>query len=170
MDEIEIVPADPAWPAMFAAEAAQLWALLPQPLILDLQHFGSTAVPGLAAKPIIDMLLATPDLAAARTAFPPLLGAHGYAFWADNPQTDRLLFIKGLPPAAPRRTHHLHVFEWGGELWSQLTFRDHLRAHADDAAAYAALKQALAVRHRDDREAYTAAKSAFIRQTTDRRS
>ena len=101
MDEIEIVPADPAWPALFATEAARLWALLPRPLILDIQHFGSTAVPGLAAKPIIDMLLATPDLAAARAAFAPILQAQGYVFWADNPQTDRLLFIKGLPPSAP---------------------------------------------------------------------
>jgi GrpB-like predicted nucleotidyltransferase (UPF0157 family) len=166
MDEIDIVPADPAWPALFAAEAARLWAVLSPPMILDIQHFGSTAVPGLAAKPIIDMLLATPDLAAARTAFPPILQDHGYTFWVDNPQTDRMLFIKGLPPSAPRRTHHLHVAEWGGALWSQLAFRDHLRNHPQDAAAYAALKHELAIRHRGDREAYTAAKSAFIRKMT----
>jgi GrpB-like predicted nucleotidyltransferase (UPF0157 family) len=162
LDEIEIVAYDPAWPCQFEAEAARLRTILPGDLIHDIQHYGSTAVPGLEAKPVIDMLLATPDLAAARAAFPALLEAAGYAFWADNPKTDRLFFVKGLPPAAPHRTHHLHVTETSGELWSQLAFRDHLRRHPEDAEAYGALKRDLAKRHLADREAYTAAKGEFI--------
>lgn len=165
MDDIEIAAYDPAWPSKFEAEAAWLHKALPADLILDIQHYGSTAVPGLDAKPIIDILLATPDLAGARAAFPVLLEAEGYAFWADNPKTDRLFFVKGQPPLAAR-THHLHVTEPTGELWSQLAFRDHLRRHPQDAATYAALKRDLAYRHRADREAYTAAKGDFIRALT----
>ena len=162
MDDIEIVPYDPTWPLKFEAEAARLRMILPNRLIVDIQHYGSTAVPGLAAKSIIDIILATSDLTAARAAFPPLLAREGYVFWADNPEDDRLFFVKGLPPGAPHRTHHLHVGETRGQLWSQLAFRDHLRAHPEDAAAYAALKRALAGRYRKDREAYTAAKGHFI--------
>jgi GrpB-like predicted nucleotidyltransferase (UPF0157 family)/catechol 2,3-dioxygenase-like lactoylglutathione lyase family enzyme len=170
LDEIEIASYIPAWPAMFKAEAARLRTILPADLILDIQHYGSTAVPGLDAKPIIDILLATPDLADARAAFPMRLKANGYAFWADNPKIDRLFFVKGLPPSAPRRTHHLHVTEPGGELWRQLSFRDHLRGHPPDARAYAAMKHELAVRHRNDRDAYTNAKADFIHAIMDRAS
>ena len=164
MDEIEVCPYDPAWPALFLVEAEGLRTILPKALILDIQHFGSTAVPGLDAKPIIDMLLATSDLAVARETFPGLLEPMGYAFWSDNPKTDRLFFVKGLPPRAPRRTHHLHVTQTSGELWGQLAFRDHLRSHPADAEAYAALKRDLALRYRTDRDAYTAAKGDFIRK------
>ena len=147
---------------MFQAEAERLRGILPADLVLEIQHYGSTAVPGLDAKPIIDMLLATSDLAAAREVFPGSLEPLGYAFWTDNPKIDRLFFVKGLPPSAPRRTHHLHVTETGGELWGQLAFRDHLRDHPEDAMAYATLKRDLAVRHRTDRDAYTTAKGNFI--------
>ena len=163
MDEIEIVAYDPAWPEKYEVEAVRLRTILRADLILDIQHFGSTAVPGLDAKPIIDILLATPDLPKARAMFPASLEPQGYAFWTDNPKLDRLFFVKGLPPAAPHRTHHLHVTEVGGALWGQLAFRDHLRRHPPDAESYAALKRDLAVRHRTDREAYTAAKAEFIR-------
>jgi len=163
VDEIEIVAADPAWPSLFQAEAARLRSILPGTLILDIQHYGSTAIPALDAKPIIDILLATPDLQAARGTLPSILEKNEYAFWSDNPKTDRLFFVRGLPPSAPRRTHHLHVTEPDGELWGQLAFRDRLRAHPEEAHAYAALKRTLAMQHRTDREAYTQAKGHFIR-------
>ena len=166
LDEIEIVAYNPAWPSKFEAEAARLRTILPGDLILDIQHYGSTAVPGLDAKPIIDILLATPDLVAARKAFPALLESKGYAFWADNPGTDRMFFVKGLPPSAPHRTHHLHITETGGQLWSQLAFRDHLCRDPEAARAYGVLKRDLAIRYRTDRDAYTAAKGDFIRALT----
>jgi GrpB-like predicted nucleotidyltransferase (UPF0157 family) len=162
MDEIEIVPYDPHWPALFAAEAARLRAVLDPNLILGLEHFGSTAIPGLAAKPIIDILIAVLSLAEAQaTAIAPLENL-GYLHWYDNPKTDRMFFVKGLPPHGARRTHHIHMTEQTGEMWQRLAFRDYLRAHPDEAARYESLKRDLATQHRDDREAYTDAKEAYI--------
>ncbi len=162
MDEIEIVAYDPRWPALFAEEAARLRAALPAELILGLEHFGSTAVPGLAAKPIIDILIAVRSLAEAQERAIEPLEALDYAFWYDNPKTDRMYFVKGMPPYGTRRTHHVHMTETSGEMWRRLAFRDHLRAHSEDARRYERLKRELAAAHRDDREAYTDAKAAFV--------
>ena len=90
------------------------------------------------------------------------LEAAGYAFRDQNPDTDRLFFVKGLPPSAPRRTHHLHLMEAGPGALKHIAFRDYLRDHPGEAKRYADLKQDLARRHHTDREAYTAAKGAFI--------
>ena len=92
----------------------------------------------------------------------------GYAFWADNPRQDRLFFVKGPPPAAAHRTHHVHMAEPDVEMWRRLPFRDYLRAHLEGAARYAALKRDLATRHAQDREAYTTAKSAFVNMILER--
>lgn len=162
MDEIAIEPYDPAWPGMFEAEAARLREVLPSELVLAIEHFGSTAVPGLSAKPVIDILIATPSIEDTRERAVAPLEALGYAFWADNPKRDRLFFVRGLPPA-PRRTHHVHFTEPGGEPWRRaLPFRDHLRSHREEALRYAALKRALAAQHPEDREAYTAAKAEYV--------
>lgn len=163
MNEIEIVAYDPRWPDMFAAEEIRLRAVLDPALILDIQHFGSTAIPGLRAKPVIDILMAVPSLTAARESFVSPMLALDYAFWDDNPKTDRLFFVKGLPPA-PRRTHHVHVTEPDAEPWQRLPFRDYLRAHPDAARRYEALKLSLAETYRDDREAYTEGKEEFVRE------
>src|SRR5262249_39035074 len=130
--------------------------------VIDIAHFGSTAVPGLPAKPIIDIAIAVRSLATARTEAVAPLERIDYAYWADNPKRDRLFFVKGLPPHAPQRTHHVHITEPDGEVWAQLRFRDYLRADHDAAARYAALKRELAAQHRADREAYTEAKASFI--------
>jgi GrpB-like predicted nucleotidyltransferase (UPF0157 family) len=164
MDDIEIVAYDPAWPSMFEAEAAQLWAVLDGNLIAGLEHFGSTAIPGLAAKPVIDILIAVRSLDEARRSFIDPLRQLGYVFWADNPRTDRLFFVKGMPPYGERRTHHVHVTERDGELWQRLLFRDYLRANPEVAHRYERLKRDLARRFRSDREAYTDAKSAFVEE------
>ena len=161
MDEVELVGYDPLWPAMYAAEVARVLGVLPAGLVVGAEHFGSTAIPGMMAKPVIDILIAVRSLAAARAvAVGPLEGL-GYAFWADNPARDRMFFVRGLPPA-PRRTHHVHMTEPGGEMWARLLFRDVLRADAGEAARYAALKRELAGRFREDREAYTRGKSAYV--------
>jgi len=162
MDEIEIVPYDPRWPALFDAEAIRLRAALDPNLILGLEHFGSTAVPGLAAKPITDILIAVHSLAAAREAVIAPLEGIGYLHWYDNPKTDRMFFVKGLPPHGERRTHHVHITEPSGEMWQRLAFRDYLRAHPDEAAHYERLKRDLAAKYRDDREAYTDAKEDYL--------
>lgn len=162
MDEVEIRPYDPAWPALFEAERSALEGALSGEPLIGIEHFGSTAIPGLAAKPIIDILIAATDLAAARATFPARLAPLGYLFWADNPKTDRLFFVKGLPPHGERRTHHVHVTQPDGEPWIRLAFRDYLRANPDAAAEYAALKTRLAAEYRTDREAYTEAKTDFV--------
>ncbi len=162
MDDVILVEAEPSWPARFEHEAAAIRAWLPPDMILAIDHIGSTAIPGMPAKPIIDILLTVPELATARRDAVPILTAQGYFFWAENPRTDRLFFVKGLPPYAAARSHHIHVTEWGREARGKLVFRDHLRRHPEDARAYAALKRQLARTHAADREAYTDAKSAFV--------
>jgi GrpB-like predicted nucleotidyltransferase (UPF0157 family) len=164
MDEIEIVPYDLRWPALFEEEAAMLRAILNPALVLGLEHFGSTAIPGLAAKPIIDILIAVPSLAEAKAKAIEPLEQIGYLYWADNPKDDRMFFVKGLPPYGERRTHHVHMTETSGEMWQRLSFRDYLRVHPDEVARYEALKRDLADAFRDDREAYTDAKEGYVRE------
>ncbi len=159
-ERIEIVPSDSRWSAAFALEAARIRAALPAHDDFALEHFGSTAVPGLDAKPVIDILLVARDPTRWSRFVLPLQDLH-YVLWVDNPRRDRMFFVKGMPPVGPGRTHHLHV-RVPADAQRERAFRDWLRAHAHDAARYAALKRALAAVHVDDREAYTEGKTAFI--------
>jgi GrpB-like predicted nucleotidyltransferase (UPF0157 family) len=163
MDEIEIAPYDLEWPALAAQEIAKVRAALPSGLVRVIEHIGSTAVPGLAAKPIVDLMILTRALTAAKQLAVPPLEAMGYSYWRANPNPARMFLVKGLPPAA-RRTHHIHITEDEAELTRHCGFRDHLRRHAEDAKRYEALKRALASLHRTDREAYTEAKNDFVRE------
>jgi GrpB-like predicted nucleotidyltransferase (UPF0157 family) len=162
MDEVEIADYDPRWPALFDEEAKRLRATLDPSLIVGLEHFGSTAIPCLAAKPIIDILIAVRSLAEAQASFVEALRNLDYVYWADNPKKDRMFFVKGMPPFGSRRSHHVHVTEAHGEMWQRLAFRDYLRAHSEEAGIYAQLKRRLATEYPADREAYTDAKSAYI--------
>jgi GrpB-like predicted nucleotidyltransferase (UPF0157 family) len=162
MDEVEIVDYDPRWPSLFDEEAERLRSAIDPSLIVGLEHFGSTAIPGLPAKPIIDILIAVRSLAAAKAALVAPLRTLDYVYWADNPKKDRMFFVKGMPPFGSKRSHHVHVTELHGEMWQRLAFRDYLRAHPEEAVAYAELKRRLAAEHRTDREAYTDAKSAYV--------
>lgn len=159
-DRIELVEPDPAWPGQYAAEANVLLPVLREAAGIRLEHFGSTAVPGLRAKPIIDILVIHPQ----PERWPGLIGpitALGYVYWPDNPRKDRMFFVKGMPPFGARRTHHVHV-RVPADCAAELLFRDALRADPALAGRYAALKDALAVRYPDDRDAYTEAKTDFI--------
>jgi GrpB-like predicted nucleotidyltransferase (UPF0157 family) len=158
-EPIELHPYDPDWPAAFERERTLIAPLLGTNAT-QIEHMGSTSIPGLPAKPIIDLIVLVDDLDAARSAIP-TLEATGYSFWADNPDKTKLYLVKGLPPA-PHRTHHLHIYDDADEVRRHLVFRDHLRAHPEVRDAYLALKQALAGRFRDDREAYSKHKTAFI--------
>lgn len=162
MDEIEIADYDPRWPELFDEEAKRLRTVLDPSLIVGLEHFGSTAVPGLSAKPIIDILIAVRSLAEAQATFVEPLRTLDYIYWAENPKTDRMFFVRGMPPFGSRRSHHLHVTEPDGEMWQRLAFRDYLRAHPEEARTYERLKKRLAAEHPRDREAYTDAKAAYI--------
>ena len=167
MDEIIIVESDCRWVKLFEQEAALLKEVLNNNLVTRIEHFGSTAVPNLAAKPIIDLLVGVKSLKQAKhTAIAPLESL-GYAYWQDNPDPQRMFFVKGLPPNSPR-THHIHMVEPNSVLWERLLFRDYLRQHPDEANRYARLKQQLALRFTCDREAYTRGKSEYIKSVMDK--
>ncbi len=103
-----------------------------------MEHFGSTAVPQLSAKPIIDIFIILDDLPIWPTLIQPLANL-GYVYWAENPRSDRMFFVKGMPPHGRRRTHHVHVRK-AGDAMAELQFRDWLREHPDDASRYEKLK------------------------------
>lgn len=154
---VEIVDYDPAWPITFEAERKRLAPLL---VGVDVHHFGSTAVPGLAAKPVIDMIARVSDLDAPVAA---LVQGAGYQFpRAFNTTLSHRRFL--CYPTAAHRTHHLHLVDEQGELERRLHFRDRLRADPVLTSEYAALKRTLAERYSDDREAYTEAKSEFVKR------
>lgn len=158
-EPIELHPYDPGWPAAFTRERDLIAPLFAAPPRL-IEHMGSTSIPGLPAKPIIDIIVLVDDLATAHAAVA-ALEATGYSFWRDNPDKSKLYLVKGLPPA-PHRTHHLHIYDYEPEVRRHLVFRDHLRANPDIRDAYLTLKQDLATRFRDDREAYSKQKTAFV--------
>lgn len=162
MDEIFITEYDPRWAELFAAEATRLRQTLGDGLLTRIEHFGSASVPGLAAKPIIDMLIGVESVAEARRIAVPKLEVIAYAFWYDDPDPTRLFFVKGLSPNGPR-SHHIHMVAPDSPFWERLLFRDYLRDFPEEAARYAALKRALSVQYADDREAYTDAKGEYIR-------
>lgn len=170
-EDVAIVPYDPSWPARFRAERDHLRACLPADLIGRIEHFGSTAVPDLDAKPVVDILVEVTDLAAVRSRVVPILEAQGYDyFWrpthGDDGPPFYAWFIK-RDPATHVRTHHIHMVEAGfAEHWDRLLFRDYLIAHPDVAADYARLKRRLAAEHPNDRAAYTRGKGAFIERVT----
>jgi GrpB-like predicted nucleotidyltransferase (UPF0157 family) len=95
------------------------------------------------------------------------LGLLGYLFWAENPDLDDLFFVRGLPPRAEKRTHHLHITLPGPRFDERVRFRNRLRGDAGLAQRYADLKQELAARFSSDREAYTRAKTEFIVEVLD---
>jgi GrpB-like predicted nucleotidyltransferase (UPF0157 family) len=158
-DRIEVVAHDPAWTARFADLGRDLRAGLGD-VALRIDHIGSTSVPGLAAKPIIDIQISV-------AAFEPLeafkhpLERLGYVYRADNPERTKRYFRE--PPGRPRT--HVHVRRAGSfsEQWA-LLFRDFLRAHRDVAVEYEAVKRRLAIQFRDDRHGYTDAKVPFMWQ------
>jgi len=159
-DRVDLVAYDPTWPAQYEVEARAIRAALVELAPFELVHFGSTAIPGLAAKPIIDIMLISADQAAWPALIEPIK-ALGYVFWAENPRRDRLFFVKGMPPFGTGRTHHLHV-RTPDDARVALHFCDHLRQHPEEAARYAALKGELAARYPTDRDAYTEGKSRYV--------
>ncbi len=160
-DRVEIEPYDPSWPERFEREAGAIRRALGDGFVYRVVHVGSTAVPGLAAKPIVDVALEVPDRARWASLVAPLASI-GYVHWAENPDTTTMFFVKGMPPFGARRTHHVHVHA-PDAVAALLRFRDHLRSHPDDAARYESVKRELAARHPTDRDAYTSGKEQFVR-------
>lgn len=162
-DGIELVPYDTQWPEMAKTEIKILCAALPLSTILDIQHVGSTAIPGTLAKPIIDIQIAVESLPAIKQIAIETLKALGYQYWAENPDPERMFFVKGMPPFGERRTHHVHIVEPTSKHWQgKIRFRDYLIAHPEVTREYEELKKKLAAQYTQDREKYTEAKSDFV--------
>jgi len=166
-ESISIVPYDPRWPALFEAEADYLRRTLPQRLVRRIEHFGSTAVPALAAKPIIDILIEATSLEETQEHIVPILTSQGYEyFWRTDVQPPYAWFIKR--DHQHRRTHHLHFVEADSVLWERLLFRDYLRQFPDEARRYAELKGSLAEAFPNDRVAYAQGKTEYIAAITEK--
>ena len=155
---IALVSYNSKWPRRFDEERALLEPVLAPWLEGGIHHVGSTAIPGVSAKPIIDMIAGVRDLEAARAAFEPL-AALSYHPGKHRPD-EAHWFGK---PSLSDRTHHLHLTVPGSNLWRErLAFRDALRADPSLATAYEALKLQLVTEHPEDIVAYTRGKTAFI--------
>ncbi len=169
-EEVSLVPYDPRWAESFRLEREHLLACLPADLVRRIEHFGSTAVPGLWAKPIVDILVEVADLGETRRRIVPVLEAQGYEyFWrptrGDDGPPFYAWFIKR--DAEGRRTHHIHMVEAGfPEHWDRLLFRDYLISRPDLAQRYQRLKLELASKHAKDRLAYARGKASFIDAAT----
>jgi GrpB-like predicted nucleotidyltransferase (UPF0157 family) len=158
---VEVVGYDPLWPAQFEAERRLLAVALPT--AESIEHIGSTSVPGLAAKPVIDIVAVVPDVAEIAADVSPLerLG-YEYRPWVFADDEEHLFLPKDT---AGRRTHHLHVFGRTSPVPRQnRTFRDYLATHLDAARRYEAAKRRAAAQHPDSRARYGEAKDAVMRQ------
>ncbi len=168
-EDVDIVPYNPEWPQLFEQEKRHLLTCLPVGLIGRIEHFGSTAIPNLAAKPIIDILVEIACLDKTKKQIAPILESQGYDyFWRPSFGNDTppfyAWFIKR--DLQGKRTHHIHMVESHFEHWDRLLFRDYLIAHPDVAAEYQALKLRLARDYPNDRVAYTNGKAEFIVRLT----
>lgn len=153
---IEVVCYDPRWPDEFALNARTITAALGA-VALQIEHIGSTSVPGLAAKPIIDILLVVADSADEQLYLPRLQSA-GYELRVREPE-----FYEHRMLRTPSRNVHIHVFSPGSpEIERYLLFRDRLRSDADDRRAYECAKRELAARPWPDMNAYAEAKSHTV--------
>lgn len=161
---VQLVAADARWPHLFCEEAARLEVVVRSSGLepLAFEHVGSTAVPGLVAKPILDFMAGHPPMEDPRP-YVEALAAAGYEPRGPQGAPDRELLVLG---PESRRTHHLNLVERDSAFWrDHIAFRDMLRAEPRLAAAYQALKLALSERHPLDRGAYTAGKAAFVLDT-----
>lgn len=168
-EEVSLVSYDPVWPRMFAEEKRHLLDCLPSHVILRIEHFGSTAIPGLAAKPIVDMLVEVSSLEETKARIAPVLEAQGYDyFWRATHGEDGPPFYGWFirRNSAGVRTHHIHMVESDFEHWDRLLFRDYLIADPKTAKEYETLKLSLAREYPNDRIAYTEGKTEFVVRVT----
>ena len=161
---IIIEPYNPTWPKTFEAERQLLLPILAPWLVGPIEHIGSTAVSGLPAKPVIDIMAPVRDLSSSKPAIEALLPL-SYCYF--DYKADVMHWL--CKPSDFERTHHLHLVPIESDLWyERLAFRDYLRADEATRWAYMELKLKLATEFRDDREAYTDAKTEFIESVLSR--
>ncbi len=163
--EVQVVPYDPSWPSRYRREAALLREALGDCLV-EIHHIGSTSVPGLAAKPILDLMPVVETLSAAdrcREGFEAL----GYTWLGAYGISGRRYLRRGYGPS---ETVHLHIFspENAADIARHLAVREYLTSHPEEAAAYAAKKTAVAAAVSGDWDAYCDGKEAFVRELEQR--
>lgn len=157
---VELVEHDPTWAELFERERTLLAPIFDGRAV-GIEHIGSTAVPGLCAKPIVDVLVGVRELTLSREQVEAMEGL-GYEFLGEHGLPGRLFFRKHP------RTHHVHVVEHGGEIWErQLTFRDALRSDAEERRRYEEFKRRLAAEGHP-RDVYSDLKTPFIREVEQR--
>jgi len=161
-DEVELVDYDPSWPQQFEEMADRLRDDLDADIALRIEHYGSTAIPGIPAKPVIDIAIEIPSFSAAKPHILPSFNSETWEYWWHS---GHMIFIKRAKLMG-QRTHHIHMAPKGHQLWEGLAFRDYLRSHPEERENYANLKRKLAVDYRKDRERYTQAKTEFVREVT----
>lgn len=155
---VRLVEYDARWPALFAAERQRIHDYCGA-LALSLEHIGGTSIPGMWAKPVLDIAAGVPRDACTLDYVAALMRA-GYEHRGERGVPGRQYFRRGNP-----RTHHVHMVEEGGSLWRDyVAFRDYLRSHAEGARQFADLKRQLAARFSRDREAYLIAKSEHVQK------
>ncbi|MFZ1978113.1 MAG: GrpB family protein [Bacteroidota bacterium] len=155
---------NPAWPEIFAQEKKLIEHSIEPKIVIRVEHFGSTAVPGLLAKPTIDILLEINDAPLSSHAVRSALENIGYRYIRkpENPPP-HMMFVKGYTEYGFQgQAYHIHVRY--RDDWDELVFRDYLKAHPAIAQEYAQLKQKLAVEYKNDREQYTSGKTEFIKR------
>lgn len=161
-DQVVLADYDPSWPDRFTALSEWLHRVLGPDMARRIEHYGSTAIPGMPAKPVIDMLVEIPSFPEAKRRVVPLLNSPEWEYWW---YSDHMVLIKRREFLGKRECH-VHLAPAGHEVWKGLAFRDRLRAHPEDAKRYAELKRKLASAHQRDREAYTEAKRALVNEIT----
>lgn len=165
MREIKVVSHRSEWETAFLKEATVLKTLLGD-VLLAVHHVGSTAIPGILAKPTIDLLGEAVSLEAV-DSLSPIMATNGYLVRGEYGIPQRRYFVKGTPD---KHTHHIHIFPAGHpEVIRHINFRDYLIAHPETAAAYSLLKEKLAQQFKYDSAGYTDGKSEFI-QDVDRKA
>lgn len=157
---VKLVPYTPAWTELYEQEKAQLHSALGT-RALDIQHIGSTAVPGLAAKPVLDIGVAVADLKVICTVIEEMFSL-GYRYFGDQKQRGDHFFAKGPNDS---QSCFVHMVESTDSAWQDfLRFRDYLRAHPKYRDQYMKLKDCMAKRHSQDRRAYTESKAELIQE------
>jgi len=160
---VRLLPHDPQWAEQASVEEARILKAV-WPAITEMHHVGSTAIPGIAAKPIIDLVGVTPNLDAIE-AVRPAIEALGYA-WHGEYGLEGRRFCTLSDPITGLRRFHLHCYADGDHsIRRHLAFRDYLRARSEMAEAYQRMKETCAARHPDDSNAYTICKDTWIKQT-----
>jgi GrpB-like predicted nucleotidyltransferase (UPF0157 family) len=157
---VELIPHKKEWKTLYEQEE-KLLRLAVGDFLIAIEHIGSTAIPQIVAKPIIDIMIGVPGLATLEKCLLPLEKI-GYEYRGEQGITGRPFFRKGTPTVS---THHLSVVQYDGEIWSKhLLFRDYLREHTEAARKYNELKKDLAIKFKDNREAYTNGKTEFVEE------